>query len=47
MKYKLIGSNLQSDSGAETYVLNEIQSSLQEMTGNLDLDKLGLPTTPF
>ena len=40
------GNDFQSDSVAESYVPNEIQSSLREMTGNMDLKQLGLPRIP-
>ena len=40
------GNDLQSDSVAEINVLNEIQNSLREMAGNLDLEQLGLSKVP-
>ena len=40
------GNDLQSDSVAETYVLNEIQNLLREMTSNLDLKQLSLLKVP-
>ena len=36
-------NDLQRDSLTETYVLNEIQNSFREMTGNLDLEQLAIP----
>ena len=41
-----IGNDFQSDSVAESYVLNKIQNSLRKMTGNLDFEKFGPSKIP-
>ena len=40
------GNDSQSDSVAKTYFINEIQNSLREMTGNVDLEQLGFSKLP-
>ena len=41
-----ISNDLRNDSKAGTHVLNKIQNSLREMTGNRDLEQLDLATVP-
>lgn len=40
------GNYLETDSVAETFVLNVIQNSFREMTQNLVFEQLGLPKLP-